>query len=225
MSTSNEGTTTTTATETKTTDVAASTTEAKGTVAGGTPAAETKKTEGTEAGKTAEGTKTTEPKAEEKKPEVPEKYDLVPPKDSKLDQKHLDAVGVFAKENKLTQEQAQSLLNRDHALISAREKAQLDAFNHQADVVWVDQLKADKEIGGDNFPKNAELAKRVVAKFGSDSLKNELNRSGFGNHPELVRLLVRVGKSMGEDSFETHGAAASGEKSAAELLYPNHAKK
>ncbi len=67
---------------------------------------------------------------------------------------------------------------------------------------------------------NVELAKRVVDRFGTDPLKKSLSESGLGNHPELVRLLVRIGKSMSEDQLVIAGHKPSEtKKSAADILF------
>ena len=80
-------------------------------------------------------------------------------------------------------------------------------------------MKNDKELGGDNFQHTAEMAKRVMDKFGSDRLKQDLNSTGLGNNPELVRLLVNMGKSMSEDKFVHGQNNVGGGLSAAEVLY------
>jgi hypothetical protein len=60
----------------------------------------------------------------------------------------------------------------------------------------------------------------VVARFGSDSLKAELSKTGYGNHPEMVRLLTRIGKAMAPDQLVLPGTQAGGtQKSAADVLY------
>ena len=52
-----------------------------------------------------------------------------------------------------------------------------------------------------------------------------LDSTGLGNHPELVRMCVRIGKAMREDTFHT-GSGTKGSdsgdpfQSAANKLYP-----
>jgi hypothetical protein len=52
-------------------------------------------------------------------------------------------------------------------------------------------------------------------------LRNALDESGFGNHPELIRLIAKVGKAIGEDSdfVRSDANAAVKPKSDAELFY------
>ena len=146
---------------------------------------------------------------------VPEKYNLALPKDSLLDPTAIEEISSFAKENGLSNEEAQDILEGESVKLAAH----VDKLKEK----WSTEWKNDKEIGGAEFEKNAELAKRVIDRFGTDGLKNELNKWGYGNHPELGRLLVKIGKAMAEDTLRMPGSQPAGEqrKSLAEVLYPN----
>lgn len=54
-------------------------------------------------------------------------------------------------------------------------------------------------------------------KFGSPELKQYLNETGLGNHPELVRIFANIGKAMSEDGLVTGNSG--GVKSAADVLF------
>jgi len=59
-----------------------------------------------------------------------------------------------------------------------------------------------------------------VNKFGSPNLIKTLDETGFGDHPELIRLLSKIGKTMKEDDFVLPGVQQGGEKKdMAALLY------
>ena len=153
------------------------------------------------------------------KPVAPEKYELKLPEGSKLDASHLERIAADAKARGLSQEDAQAEVERNS-------KAQ-EAFAKQQDEqvkVYLEKLateaKADKEIGGEAFVKNSELAKRVVDRFGTEEFKKALNDSGLGNHPELIRVFHRIGKIMSEDQLVLPGTQQKSEKKpAAEVLY------
>lgn len=163
-----------------------------------------------------------EKKADEQKTEtvVPEKYDLKLPEKSHLQASDVDKIAVYAKERGLSNDQAQELLNRENEAVGnfiTSEQSRLEELTQKE---WVSQIRADKEIGGDGYAKNIEMAKRVVSKFADQKLIDELESTGFGNHPELVRMLVRVGKQMSEDSLVLPGARpAKKEVSMEELFY------
>lgn len=115
----------------------------------------------------------------------------------------------------MTQPQAEALLERENKAVNAYVEQQ-----EQQQKQWIESIKADQEIGGEAFQKNAELAKRVVDRFGTDELRKELTDSGYGNHPGLVRLLVRIGKAMSEDSLVRSGSEGPGRKNPEDVLYP-----
>lgn len=159
-----------------------------------------------------------------KKPDAPVAYELKLPEGSRLDKSQVDAIVSFAKEKGLSPEVAQAVLERESSAVAQHAKAQTDAWNNQAEQ-WLKQVETDKEIGGDGFKENISLANRVFQKFGSKELGEELDRTSLGNHPELLRLAVRIGKAMGEDKFVSAPKGKGTQvKSAAEQLYPNHYK-
>lgn len=153
-------------------------------------------------------------------PAAPEKYDLKLPDNALLDAAHVDKAAAFAQELKLPNDKAQALLERDNANIAAYVEGQKKQFEQQAKE-WVETMKTDKDIGGEAFPKNVEMAKRVVGRFGSTELQQALDSSGLGNHPGLVKMLVQIGKAMSEDQLVLPGSStpSAPKKSMEEKFY------
>ncbi|MBW9430737.1 peptidase [Atlantibacter hermannii] len=150
----------------------------------------------------------------DKKPAAPEKYEFAAPEGQELDTNALAVFEPIAKELGLTQEQAQKLVD----IYPQIQQQQAEAWSKQiAD--WGEQVKADKEIGGDKFNASVGLAQRALDQFGNPELREYLNASGLGNHPALVRFCAKVGKSMAEDSFVVPNQG--GQRSAADILYGN----
>lgn len=148
------------------------------------------------------------------KPVAPEKYDLKLPEGSILDAKAMERIAAISKAQGLTNEMAQTLLENENKAVASYVDEQSKA--------WIVEAKNDKEIGGDGFTQNVALAQRVVERFGSDALKAELNRFGYGNHPELVRLFSRVGRAMSEDQLVRPGSqAGGGKRSMEDIFYGN----
>ena len=186
-----------------------------------TPPVDNKGGAAPEAGKQA----TSEPQ----KPVVPTVYDLKLPKDSPLQPDAIEKKIADAKERGLTNEQAQKELESEGAIIASDRKAQAERVNAEwkkQNETWIADIKNDKEIGGATFEKNMELGKRVAAKYADPGFLKELNDTGFGNHPGLVRMLVKLGKEMGEDKF-TVASAQPGErtKRPEHILYPTTSPK
>lgn len=154
----------------------------------------------------------------------PEKYDLKLAEGSKLDAKAVDDIAAFAKSNGLSQDAAKALLERENQNREAYVEAQKQQLE-EAQKQWVESIKADKEIGGDKLKESVEGGRRALEKFGSESLIKELDETGLGNHPELVRFLARIGKAMREDKVVLSQAPTGGDKIRPEkALYPNMAK-
>lgn len=105
----------------------------------------------------------------------------------------------LAKEHGLAMPAAQTLLElaaKQSAAVSQKLQANWDKQN--AD--WQAEIRADKEIGGDNL----DGALQTFAKVASDpelsdpKLREALAFTGAGNHPAIVRTLVRWAKALSE---------------------------
>lgn len=142
-----------------------------------------------------------ETKADQEKGKTPDKYELKVEKESLLSKDQVKEIEAYARQQGFSNDQAQALLNREQKLLSAYKESLHTEFEATAKK-WTEDLKSDKEIGGDNFSKSVEIAKRVVDRFATESFKKSLNETGFGNHPELVRTFVKIGHAMSEDTFE-----------------------
>jgi hypothetical protein len=161
----------------------------------------------------------TDAKSNEVKKVEEAKFDLKLPEKTVLEQAHLDAVTSYAKEKGLTPEQAQEILNRDSQLVSSYVDRQQKQFEAQIES-WVKETQSDKELGGNTFKESVHLADQVVKKFGSPELIEGLRATGFGNHPELIRLLTRIGKSIDNDKLILAGSnGAGGKRSMEDIFY------
>jgi hypothetical protein len=163
------------------------------------------------------------PKAEEaKKPEgqAVAEIKLAAPENYLLDKSRVEDVVAFAKEHGLNQAAAEKLLNRENELVAQHILKEHDA--HLAEVKeWVGTVTGDKELGGDNLKSTAQYSFATLKQFGSEALIQELNETGYGNHPELVRMLSRIGKAMGPDILVRAGLteAAPAQVDTADLFY------
>jgi hypothetical protein len=165
-----------------------------------------------------EPTNTATPPAENK-PVVPDKYDLKIPDGAQLKPEQLEKISQYAKEQGFSQEQAQKHLERENAVLAEYVSKQQEDFKAQTQS-WVEQVKADKEIGGEKFQENMEYATRAFERFATPEFAKVVKESGFGNHPGLVRTFFKIGQAMKDDRMinpPAHGSSAG--KSAAELLY------
>lgn len=143
-------------------------------------------------------------KAEGTLPVAPEKYDLKLPKDSPVSAARLDQIKASAKERGLSNDQAQAELERENQTVSDFAKGQIENLK-QVQESWKTTAQTDPEIGGEKFKENSELAFRVVERFATPALKQELEATQYGNHPELMRLFVRIGRAMAPDQLVLPG--------------------
>jgi len=139
---------------------------------------------------------------------IPDKYEFKVA-EGQVDKAVAEKIAEQAKALKLTADEAQGLYDQVAGARSeaaqAAVKAEIDKFN-AVRASWSDAVKADPEIGGANFEASTALARKVVARFANTGLIKLLEETGFGDHPEVVRLLHNVGKVMREDDFILPGS-------------------
>ncbi len=132
-----------------------------------------------------------------------------------------DVLGEFkgiAKELKLSQTDAQRLADVG---IKMQQK-QAEAYR-QTQTQWIESSKSDKEFGGVALQENLGIARKAMEAFATPELRDLLNQTGFGNHPELIRHFVRVGKAISEDGRVVSGTKAAVPSDPAKRLFPNQA--
>lgn len=139
----------------------------------------------------------------------------------KLDTKLLTDVAPVLKELGLTQASAQKVVNLYAEKVIPSIVAQLDAAREQQGKDWEAATKADKELGGDKFAENLEVAKSTLTKFGSPALTKLLNESRLGNHPEVVRFFHKIGRAIAEDNIGGLGGGGENVRDPAKTLYPD----
>ncbi|ENF6041706.1 peptidase [Citrobacter amalonaticus] len=153
---------------------------------------------------------------EQKQEGAPDKYEFTAAEGVELDAEALKEFEPVAREMNLTNEQAQKLVDVYPKILAGVQQRQVEAWQ-QTTEQWAADVKADKEIGGDKLPSNLSAAQRALDQFGTPELKTYLNDTGLGNHPDLVKAFVKIGKAMSEDGMVTGGN--DGQRSAAEVLY------
>ena len=168
--------------------------------------------------KPADGDKPAEkPDDKEQKQEgAPEKYEFTAGEGIELDTEALKDFEPVARDLNLTNEQAQKLVDAYPKILAGVQQRQAEAWQKQTEG-WAETVKADKEIGGDKLTANLSAAQRALDQFGTPELKEYLNATGLGNHPDLVKTFVKIGKAMSEDGMVD--GSNQGQRSAAEVLY------
>lgn len=171
---------------------------ATGAVEGGTQASTDQSAEGQKPGGDSAG--------DQGKPEgAPEKYEFAEVEGVTVDPSVIEAFSDAAKDMNLTQDAAQGLLAKMAPVIAQRDASNIEA----AKAAWAESSKTDKEFGGDKLQENLAVAQKAMEAFGTPELKDLLNASGLGNHPDVIRFMYRAGKAISEDKFRGGGQWAA----------------
>jgi len=156
---------------------------------------------------------------------VPDTYaDFVMPEGMQLNEAALAEATPMFKELGLTQEQSQKVVDLYAKQVQAGSQKQIDDFN-QLTNDWLTTSKNDGEFGGDKFDENVKIAQSAISKYGTPELKQLLNDHGVGNHPEMIRFMVRVGQTLSEDVPGSAGGVISEGADHVEILYGKQDKK
>ena len=163
------------------------------------------------------------------KPEVPDAYELTAPDGLSIDPSDVAAATPIFKELGLTNEQANKLMP-----VAAQFAQRIgDQLNQQIlDGVmverksWLTAAEADPEIGGAQWKGSLTTAAKALDGLGFEKgspFRVLLDESGLGNHPDMIRAWVKVGKAIGEDSkFPRSDSNPAKPKSHAQTLYPKN---
>lgn len=149
---------------------------------------------------------------------APETYDIKTPEGFEVDPDVKTEFETVSKEIGLSQKGAERL-------VAIQTKLQEKQAERTAATIagWAKDVKADKELGGNEYDAKMAVARESLAAFGDEQLGVLLDKTGIGNHPAMIRFMYRAGVAMGEGKVH-RGAAATGKPDAASILYPNESK-
>lgn len=173
-----------------------------------------------DANKTDTKAKEGEAKPDAAKDAAPTDLQLKLPDGVQADAALLDGFKATAKELGLDSAKAQKVLD-------LYVKAQTDAQQKWIAEVegWRQQVKADPEVGGQNFEASNAKARRWIAKYGSPEMAEVFNSTGAGNHLSVFRAISRAGGDLAEDSVAGAtgggGKKLSAEEEKLRLSYPS----
>ncbi len=169
---------------------------------------------------------------EEQKPEprAPEEYaEFTKPEGLEFDETALAEYKSFAKEQDLTQEQAQKLLEFGGARIKTMTEAPYKLWA-ETQAKWQAEVKADPDIGGTKFEQSIKDAAQVFVPGESNpfvkseaeakGLRDALNMTGAGNNPAMVRFFARIGKLLAEPGTLTGGPVKDSQDTLLAKMYP-----
>lgn len=128
----------------------------------------------------------------------------------------------------LSNEQANALLPLVPKVIERAQNATVQAMidaGAQQRKAWLDAFNADPEIGGANAEETKHLAAKGLDALGFTAdhpFRKALTESGFGNHPDMIRMARRMGELIGEDGAFPRAGAGDDKPDPLAELYPNN---
>lgn len=135
-----------------------------------------------------------------------------------VDEVVVQAYSDVVKELNLPHEQAQAVIDRVLPVMQQQQQEVLA----KARTDWVQAARSDREFGGERLGESLSIAKKAMETFGSPELRELLDTSGLGNHPEIIRAFYRAGKGLHQDRVVTGGRGVLGKSEPMERkLYPN----
>lgn len=164
------------------------------------------------------------------KPQTAGEYTYEAPEGVTLDPKFTGELTEFAKREGLTPDKAREIAGIGvkmqqawEANLTEKVGQTLQQMGANQRKLWQEQAAADKEFGGEQFKANQAVVNQALDQLGTPELKEFLDASGLGDHPEVVRLLYRVGTKLKDDSFvtggEPTGPSTSNSRRPADVLY------
>lgn len=158
------------------------------------------------------------------------KYDLKIPEGSPLDPAALERTVAIARERGLSAEQAQAMVNlASSEAITARD-ATLAAYQPggaewvKQETAWREASLADPELGGGKpevLAAKVADAKQALERFGSKEFAAFVEKTGFGSHPEVLKVFTRIAKASAEPAFTVPGSTGQSGDAWRQQMYPS----
>lgn len=84
---------------------------------------------------------------------------------------------------------------------------------------WEAASRADPEFGGEKLQENLAIANRALEAYDPQgTIRAMLAETGYGNHPDLIRFMLAIGRDLSPDRMVGAGAAGGGD---ARAQFPN----
>lgn len=144
--------------------------------------------------------------------------DFTLPEGMEIDETALAEAAPLFKEAGLDQANAQKFIDLYAKMVQAGSEKQVNDFNQLMND-WQTASKNDKDFGGDKFEQSVAVAKSAINKYGTPELSQLLEDHGVGNHPEVIRFMVKVGQTLQEDVPGAQGTATGKEPDRVEQMY------
>jgi len=150
-----------------------------------------------------------EPKAEADDKDKPQEIEF---SSEGLDEEDITEIKEFAKKHSVTNEVAQALADqrladiKEYKQINSDQEAENERNKQAQRVAWHQELKADKDFGGEHFGHNIKQAEKVIDEF-MPGLKKQLTDSGAMLPPYVMRDLAKMATHLYSTAALDQGGA------------------
>ena len=84
---------------------------------------------------------------------------------------------------------------------------------------WEAASRADPEFGGEKLAENLAIANRVFEAYDPQGIiRGLLQETGYGNHPDLIRFMLAIGRDLSPDRMVSASGASGLD---ARAFFPN----
>lgn len=167
-----------------------------------------------------------EPKAEPKAQEAPPLTvkDIVLPEGFEgVDTASQEAFVSILNEYKVPAEGLKKLVDLQTGIMKAASEKGSALWNQTQDT-WRKEIMADAEFGGPRLNENLGQISRLIDKYGTSKLRDMMDLTGAGNHPEMIKFLTKVARDNLAEGQPVTGQPSRGERTHADILFPNQGK-
>lgn len=134
-----------------------------------------------------------------------------------------DEFAAIVNEHGIPRDVAAKLISLQEKAMLANSETSSRAWTETQDK-WAKDVQNDPEIGGTNLAPTMGKIGQLLDTYGSAEVRQAFDLTGAGNNPHIVKFMSKVANVLSESGFISSALAPQGEKSAAEILYPNQGK-
>lgn len=131
-------------------------------------------------------------------------------------------LGILNNREMTPVQQAQALVDLQAKVSKEASEAGSQAWT-QLQESWVNEVKADAEVGGAKLEPALASIGKLIDQHGSPELRAALDLTGAGNNVHVIKFLNKVATALTEGGHVS-GAPGGGEQSLADALYPTMKK-
>lgn len=147
---------------------------------------------------------------------IPEGFEA----DDEIRDKFLDVVND---QEMSAKDRANALIELQAETIRQASERISEAWTQQREA-WVEEVKADPEIGGDKFEPTMGKISKLLNEFGDPNLREQVfDITGAGDHPLMIKFLAKVADALSEGT-PVSGDAGGDKLTLAERMYPSMKK-